>query len=168
MTDTLKSICEQCTHLNDPQLDFIPAEFPRQRETILRDLKELVSAASIELEKTVVILAGSILEAVLYSFIQSQETYIAGRRGAFTFKPEHGLANFINIFNGNFRDVLPGVALPDIVVDYRNLVHFNREINSAPKICVRGSREMLKILDTLLGELSQFGFPPGEQLAAPG
>jgi hypothetical protein len=157
MTDTLKSICEQCPHLNNPQLDFIPAKFPRHRETILRDLKELVAAASGELEKTVVILAGSILEGVLYSFIQSQENYIAELRGAFTFKPTDRLEGFINTFNGNLGKILPKVALPDSVVEYRNVVHFNREINGAHDICVRGSREMLRILDALLGELKQFG-----------
>jgi hypothetical protein len=131
MTDTLKSTCEQCPHLNNPQLDFIPDKFPRNRETILRDLQELVTAASLELEKTVVILSGSILEAILYSFIQSQESNIADRKGSFTFKPTSSLEGFINTFNGNFGKVLPGVALPDSVIEYRNVVHFDREINSA-------------------------------------
>jgi hypothetical protein len=159
MTDTLKSICEQCPHLNNPQLDFIPTKFPRHKETILRDLQELVIAASSELEKTVVILSGSILEAVLYSFIQAQQDYIVGFKGSFTFRPKDSLENFIRTFNGNFGKVLPGVALPDSVIDYRNVVHFNREINSAHDICVRGSREMLRILDALLGELEQFAGP---------
>jgi hypothetical protein len=159
MTDTLKSICEQCPHLNNPQLEFIAAEFPRQKETIRRDLRELVAAASIDLEKTVVILSGSILEAVLYSFIQSQESNIANRKGSFTFRPTASLEGFINTFNGNFGQILPRVELPDSVIEYRNVVHFNREINSAQDICVRGSREMLRILDALLGELEQFAGP---------
>jgi predicted component of type VI protein secretion system len=49
MTDTLKSICGQCPHLNNPQLDFIPEDLRRLKEIILRDLKELVSTASSEL-----------------------------------------------------------------------------------------------------------------------
>lgn len=159
MTDTLKSICEQCTNLNNPQLDFIPADLTRHRETILRDLKELVSAASTELEKTVVILAGSILEAVLYSFLQGQEAYIAGRRGTFTFDREQSLENYINIFNRWFRDILPNALLPNLVVGYRDLVHVNRELNSPPDVCARGPREMLRILNVLLGELSQFAGP---------
>ncbi|MGB7621954.1 MAG: hypothetical protein WBN92_06350 [Terriglobia bacterium] len=155
MTDTLKFICEQCIHLHNPQLEFIPAQFPRYREIILRDLRELVSAASTELEKTVVILAGSILEAILYGFIQGQEEFIAGRRGTFTLNPKHGLQGFVNIFNRYFGNVYPGVQLPDIVVNYRDLIHFNNEINNVPDICVRGSREMLRILNNLIGELSQ-------------
>ena len=165
MTDTLKSICEQCINLNNPQLDFIPAELTRHRETILRDLKELVSAASIELEKTVVILSGSILEAVLYTFIQGQEAYIKNLDGAFTFDPRATLQRFMNIFNRYFRRVLPSVVLRDIVADYRDLIHVNRELNSHPGICARGSREMLRILNALLGELSQFAGPlPEKQL----
>lgn len=88
MTDTLKSICEQCTYLNSPQLDFIPSELTRHKEIILRDLTELVSAASAGFEKATTILAGSILEAILYTFLKGQENYIAGRRGTFTFNPE--------------------------------------------------------------------------------
>ena len=160
MTDTLKSICEQCTHLNKPQLDFIPAEFVRHREAILRDLTELVSAASEEREKTVVILAGSILEAILYTFLRGQEAYIAKRRGTFTFDPNQSLESYVSIFNRWFRDVLPNVILPDFVVDYRDLVHINRELNSPPDICSRASRDMLRILDVLLEELSQFAGPP--------
>ena len=46
MTDTLRSICEQCIRLNNPQLDFIPEHLARQKEIIRRDLVELVSAAA--------------------------------------------------------------------------------------------------------------------------
>ncbi len=162
MTDTLKSICEQCTRLNNPQLDFIPAEFTRHREVILRDLGELVSAASEEHEKTVVILGGCILEAVLYSFLQGQEAYIADRRGTFTFDPNEGLKNYLSIFNRWFRDVLPNVILPDHAVDYRNLVHFNRELMSPPGICAGAARDILRILNGLLGELSEFAGPSGD------
>ncbi len=163
MTDTLKSICEQCTHLNKPQLDFIPAGFTRHREAILRDLTELVSAASEEHEKTVVILGGSILEAILYSFLQGQEAYIAKRRGTFTFNPNQNLENYISIFNRWFRDALPNVTLPDFVADYRDLVHINRELNSPPEICTRASRDLLRILDALLHELSEFAGSSNEQ-----
>jgi hypothetical protein len=153
MTDTLRSICEQSTHLNNPQLDFIPDNLPRHKEIILRNLKELIAAASAELEKTVVILAGSTLEAILYSFIQSQESYIAGRRGEFTFNPEHSLQNYVSIFNRWFRGQFPAAQLPDFIVDYRDLVHLNRELNSPPHICAEASRSMLNILNAFLGQL---------------
>lgn len=159
MTDTLRSICEQCTHLNQPQLEFISAQLTRHREIILRDLKELVSAATAGIDKTVVILGGSILEAVLYSFLQSQETYIAQRRGGFTFNPEHSLQNFVNVFNCWFLDILPNAEIPEFVVQYRDLVHINAELAFPPDICARASRDMLKILNRLLGELAQFGSP---------
>jgi len=159
MTDTLRSICEQSIQLNNPPLDFIPAGSTRHKEIILRDLKELVSAAFAEQEKTVVVLAGSILEAVLHGFIQGQASYIAARRGAFQFNPELGLEDYKNIFNRWFSDVLPGVVLPDYVADYRNLIHINRELNSPLDICSRASREMLRILESLLNEFSQFASP---------
>lgn len=69
MTDTLKSVSAQCVHLLRPQLDFIPEESPRHREIILRDLQELISAASLEQTKTVIVLAGCLFESVLYCFI---------------------------------------------------------------------------------------------------
>ncbi len=153
MTDTLRSICEQCTHLNNPQLDFIPDNLPRHKEIILRNLKELVSAASAELEKSVIILAGSTLEAILYSLIQSQETHIASRRGKFTFNPEQGLQDYVSIFNRWLRGQFPAAQLPDFIVDYRNLVHINRELNSPLHICAEASRSMLTILNAFLGEL---------------
>jgi len=68
MTDTLRSICEQCIRLNNPQLDFIPEHLARQKEIIRRNLVELVSAAAAGLEKAVTVLTGSILEAVLLHF----------------------------------------------------------------------------------------------------
>lgn len=160
MTDTLKSICDQCAHLKNPQLDFIPSDFARHREILTRDLRELMSAAAAENEKTVVILAGGILEAILYSFIQCQSEYIAERRGTFEFNPDHSLQNYLNIFNRWLNHLMPGVVLPDSVVDYRDLVHINREINSQPGACTGASREMLRIIDGLLGGLSELIAPP--------
>lgn len=162
MTDTLKSICEQCTHLHNPQLNFISVDLIRQREIIIRDIRELVSAASVELDKTVVVLAGCILESVLYSFLQGQKDYIAQRRGSFTFNPDQGLENYVNIFNRWFSDILPNTILPDLVIEYRNLIHINREVSSPPEICALASREMLRRLNVLMGELSMFAGPGGQ------
>ena len=156
MTDTLRSLCEQYFHLNNPPLDFLPQ---RHREIILRDLRELVSAASAELEKTVTIMGGSIIEAVLFSFLKDREEFIKERSGGFEFPPRVDLQNCVNIFNCWFRDLLPNVDLPNAVVDYRNLVHIEIELNSPPDICARASRDMLRILNTLLGELTQFVSP---------
>jgi len=159
MTDTLKSICDQCPHLKNPQFDFIPTNFVRHREILARDLRELISAAVAENEKSVVILAGGILEAILYSFIQGQSEYIAARRGTFEFNPDHSLQNYVNIFNRWLNHLTPSVVLPDSVVYYRDLVHMNHEINSQLGVCTLASREMLRILDSLLGGLSELVAP---------
>jgi hypothetical protein len=98
MTDTLKSICEQCIHLHNPQLDFISHQLQRQKDIILRDLCELVSVASLEHEKSVIVLAGGLLESVLYCFIQTETAQIAARHGSFTFNAEHNLDNYASIF----------------------------------------------------------------------
>jgi hypothetical protein len=153
MTDILKSICEQCVHLHNPQLEFIPEASQRQREIILRDLGELVSAASLEQAKSVIILAGCLFESVLYCFIQAQSAYIAARRGAFTFNPEHSLENYVSVFNRWFSVVL---TIPDIVVDYRHMVHINHELKYQPDICQAAAAEMLRLLDLLLGKLVQY------------
>jgi len=159
MTDTLKSICEQCAHLNSPRLDFIPAQLVRHRDIIIRGLRELVLATSSESEKTVVVLCGILLEAILYTFIWSQQSYIAQRRGSFTFYPEQSLSNYVSIFNRWFSDVLPNAVLPDFVIDYRAIVHINRELQFPPDICGVASRDFLRILDSFLGEISQFPAP---------
>jgi len=159
MTDTLKSICDQCSHLRNPRLDFIPPELTLHRKILYRDLRELVSAAEAENEKSVVILGGSILEAVLYVFIQCQTGYIVELRGAFEFNPDQSLKNYLDIFNRWLSRLLPSVVLPDYLVSYRDLVHINREISSRADICASASREMLRILDALLEGLSELATP---------
>jgi hypothetical protein len=105
----------------------------------------------------VTILAGCILESVLYTFISGQIAFINARRPTqFQFNREQGLDNFISIFNRYFRDVLPNASVPDIIIGYRDLVHINRELAFTQNICSRASRDMLRLLDNLLGELSQF------------
>jgi len=159
----LKSICDRCSHLSDPRLDFLPPEFALHREIILRDIRELIAAASAENEKTVVILAGCLIESVLYCFIQGQQEYISFRRGApFQFNPDHTLENYVGVFNRYFREVVPDVVLPDVVVQYRNLVHINREINSPSGICTSASREILRILDALLGGMAKLSEPESD------
>jgi len=155
MTDTLKSICEQCAHLREPQLEFIPRESQRQKDIILRDLRELVAAAANEQERSVVLLAGGLFEAVLYSFIQGQIEYITNRRGEFTFRPEHDLSNFVNIFNTWFSDLLR-MRIPDIVVAYRNTIHINRELEFDEDVCSRAARDLLRQLDVLLSALEGY------------
>jgi hypothetical protein len=157
MIDTLRSICEQCTHLNNPRLDFIPAKLRRHKEIILRDLRELVSVASSEHEKASVMLAGSVLEAILSSFLRGQETRIAERRGRFTFDPDLSLQNYLDIFNKWFGRDFPNLELPDMLVDYRNLVHFNRELSLPPDECRKAALALLRTLDALIGELAAYG-----------
>jgi hypothetical protein len=157
MTDTLRSICEQCTHLNNPRLDFIPTNLVRHKEIILRDLRELVSVASNEHEKACVMLAGSVLEAILFSFLQGQETQIAERRGGFTFDPDRSLQNYLDIFNRWFQSDFPNLQLPDMLVDYRDLVHFNRELSAPPGECGKAAQTLLRTLNALIGELAAYG-----------
>lgn len=152
MTDTLKSTCEQCIHLRSPGLEFLPENFQRQREIILRDLRELVSAASYDHKKTVVILSGCVFESLLFCFIQSQSDYIAARHGIpFTFNPEHSLSNYVNVFNRFFSGPLP---IPDVVVEYRDIIHINQELRHTSDVCQTAAPDMLKLLDDLLDRLS--------------
>ena len=158
MTDTLRSICEQSTHLNNPRLDFIPAKLIRHKEIILRDLRELVSVASNEHEKACVMLASSILEAILFTFLLWQEPQIAALRpGRFTFDPNQSLQNYLDIFNKWFGRDFPNLELPDVLVDYRNLVHFSQELNSPMEECGKAARTLLRTLDALIGELAAYG-----------
>jgi hypothetical protein len=102
-------------------------------------------------------LAGSVLEAILFSFLQGQETQIAARRGRFKFDPDQNLQNYLDIFNKWFGRDFPNLELPDILVDYRNLVHFNRELNLPPDECRKAALTLLRTLDALIGELAAYG-----------
>lgn len=160
MTDTLKSICEQCSRLSTPQLEFISAGAARHKEIIRRDLNELLIAASTELPRAVALLAGSLLESVLYSFLSGQETYIATIRGkAFNFDPNMSLQNYKEIFNKFFGRAIPGSGLPDLIVEYRDIIHINRELALPDDICSRASRDLVRILDKLLADLDGFTAP---------
>lgn len=163
MTDTLKSICEQCSQLSTSQLDFIPADPARHKEIIRRDLRELVIAASNELDRAVVLLAGSLAESILFSFLTGQKSYIeliSGRE--FAFPPKMSLQNCKQVFNAYFGGAIPGSKLPDIVVDYRNTIHINQELVFPEDISSRASRESLRILDKLLSDLASFAAPAVE------
>jgi hypothetical protein len=154
MTDTLKSICEQCNHLHSPQLEFLPERFAREKEIIVRDLAELVSAASMEKEKSVILLAGTIFEAVLFCFIQAQSDFISARRGyLFAFNPEQSLGNYVSIFNRYFSTLF---AIPDLIAGYRDIIHINRELQHAPNICRSAAPEMLRLLNALLEKLHDY------------
>ncbi len=157
MTSTLKSLFDQCAQLKNPRLEFLPADFGSHREIILRDLNELRAAALAGHEKTVVVLAGSLIEAVLYCFLQTQQEYISTRRGVeFQFNPGHTLEKYVRVFNRYFSDVVPNVPLPDVVVRYRNLVHIDCEIDSPSGTGTIASRELLQMLEGLLAGLAEF------------
>jgi hypothetical protein len=162
MTDTLRSTCEQCPYLNAPQLDFVPSTKTRHIEIIRRDLNELVFVSSSELPKAVVLLAGSLLETVLFCFLSGQETYITAIRGArFEFDPNMSLQNYKEIFNKYFRRAIPGSDLPDFIVSYRDTTHINKELALPTDTCARASRELLRVLDKLLSDLASFAGPEG-------
>ena len=157
MTDTLRSICEQCSRLSAPQLDFVPPASARHKEIIERDLRELVTAANNERDRSVVLLAGSLLESVLFSFLKGQETYISAIRGRpFVFDPNLSLQNYKEIFNRFFGRAIPGSELPDLIVEYRDTIHINRELAMPDDVCSRASRDLLRILDKLLSDLASF------------
>lgn len=102
-----------------------------------------------------VILAGCVFESILYVFIQAQIDYISIRRGgAFNFKPEDSLGNFISVFNKYFSSGPDDV--PDLVAKYRDMIHINRELNAPTDACRNASRDMLHHLNRLIGQLAAF------------
>jgi hypothetical protein len=130
----------------------------RHKEIILRDLRELVAVACSEHEKACVVLAGCILEAILFTFLQGHEKDAKLRRGeSFTFDPTRSLRYYLGIFNECFRKDFPNLQLSNEVVSYRDLVHINRELRAQPGDCRQGAITLLKTLDTLVGELSNYG-----------
>jgi hypothetical protein len=59
----------------------------------------------------------------------------------------------VNIFNAWFSDLL---RIPDIVVDYRNTIHINRELKFDNDVCSRAARDLLRQLDALFGALEGY------------
>jgi hypothetical protein len=159
MTDTLKSICEQCTHLNNPQLDFIPEDLQRYREILRRDVAELVQAASYGLQKSVVAVAGSLLEGLLYSYLKPRESlivvYRADRNKPFKVDPGESLQSYLNIFKRYFGSNFPSDMLPPEVARLRDLIHINREISSDPEFCRKAAPDLLLIVDAVLGQFAK-------------
>ena len=101
-----------------------------------------------------VILAGCVFESVLFSLIQNQLDYIAARRGApFLFDPDQSLGNYVSIYNKYFSDL---GALPDLVVEYRDIVHLNKELKFPSEMCRTAASDMLRLLDALLGSLGKW------------
>jgi hypothetical protein len=99
------------------------------------------------------------MESVLFTFIQTNQAVIVARRGRFTFDPEHSLQNYLSIFNRWFRREFPNLELADLIVEHRDLVHFNREVNLPVGQCRRAAVALLRTLDALLRELNSFGCP---------
>jgi len=162
MTDTLWSIYERCPRLQEPLLDFIPDELLQFRELIRRDLRELGAAASAQLEKTVAVLAGSVVEAVLYCFLQSQKEYLSAQiNKEFSVDPRRqGLPELVGVFNRFFAHRF--FKIPDIAITSRDLIHASREaleLSREPDVRGRAAREMLPLLDTLLSRFAEFAEP---------
>lgn len=162
MTDTLSSIYERCPRLQQPALDFIPDELLEFKQLIRRDLRELGVAASAQLEKAVAVLAGSVVEAILYCFLQSQRKYLSDQiQSEFSVDPRaQGLADFVRVFNRFFAHRF--FRIPDIAITSRDLIHAGREVlelSREPEICGRAAREMLPLLDTLLSRFAGFAEP---------
>jgi hypothetical protein len=103
-----------------------------------------------------VALGGSALEGILFGFLKGQESFISKRRGEpFALNPEESLRTFVNVFNRYFADQFPKGLLPDMVATYRDLIHPNREASSAPEILEEAARDMLRRLNSILGQLSE-------------
>ncbi len=123
---------------------------------MLRDLEELTYAASFELRKSTLALAGSIAEALLFTFLKAQESFISVRRGRpFVLDAGESLQTFVNVFNRYFTDRFPEDLLPDEVVSYRDLIHVNREVSSDPNVLKEAAPNMLRILNNLLDEFAK-------------
>jgi hypothetical protein len=120
-------------------------------------LRELLSVASSEHVKACVTLAGSIIEAVLLTFLLWQEARIAALKPGFTLDPTRGLRYYLGIFDDCFREDFPNLQFSNEVASFRDFVHINRELRAEPGECREGAITLLKKVDALVGELSNYG-----------
>ncbi len=69
------------------------------------------------------------------------------------FDPEHSLNNYVSVLNRYFSEL---VTIPDVVVEYRDIVHINQELKHPSDVCQTAAPEMLELLNALLGRLTEY------------
>lgn len=127
------------------------------RDILLRDLKECVIAIATGQAKNATIMAGSIIEALLYAKLaeKSIKSYVVPTRSGTTNKAlkDMALADLLFVAEQEKLITSNSIHLSHYVRDYRNFIHPAKEIRSTDNISQENVLIMWSILKRLINEL---------------
>lgn len=127
------------------------------RDILLRDLKECVIAIATGQNKNATIMAGSIIEALLYAKLTDKciTSYIISTRSGTTNKALKDMALADLLFVAEQEKLIKpnSIHLSHYVRDYRNFIHPAKEIRSTDNISQENVLIMWSILKRLINEL---------------
>lgn len=127
------------------------------RDILLRDLKECVIAIATGQTKNATIMAGSIIEALLYAKLTDKciTSYIISTRSGTTNKALKDMALADLLFVAEQEKLIKpnSIHLSHYVRDYRNFIHPAKEIRSTDNISQENVLIMWSILKRLINEL---------------
>ena len=127
------------------------------RDILLRDLKECVIAIATVQTKNATIMAGSIIEALLYAKLteKSMTSYVVPTRSGTANKAlkDMALADLLFVAEQEKLVTPNSIHLSHYVRDYRNFIHPAKEIRSTDNISQENVLIMWSILKRLINEL---------------
>lgn len=127
------------------------------RDILLRDLKECVIAIATGQAKNATIMAGSIIEALLYAKLteKSLTSYAVPTRSGTTNKAlrDMALADLLFVAEQERLITSNSIHLSHYVRDYRNFIHPAKEMRSSDNISQENVLIMWSILKRLINEL---------------
>lgn len=127
------------------------------RDILLRDLKECVIAIASGQAKNATIMAGSIIEALLYAKLteKSITSYVVPTRSGTTNKAlkDMALADLLFVAEQERLITSNSIHLSHYVRDYRNFIHPAKEMRSSDNISQENVLIMWSILKRLINEL---------------
>lgn len=127
------------------------------RDILLRDLKECVIAIATGQAKNATIMAGSIIEALLYAKLteKSITSYVVPTRSGTTNKAlqDMALADLLFVAEQERLIASNSIHLSHYVRDYRNFIHPAKEMRSSDSISQENVLIMWSILKRLINEL---------------
>ncbi len=149
--DLAPDVGESLAEVRQSALDFVSDQ--ALQAILRRDLEELVSAVSAGLDKSVAMLAGSIMEAVLVDVIDRRPDLAQGYMGKKKFPSDASIDKLVEIAVAeNLLDSL-ATSLVDSIKDYRDLIHPDRERRLRTKLDGATTASLLALLRLVLRSL---------------
>lgn len=146
-------IRESLAEIRQSALEFVSDD--SFQAILRRDLEELVSAVSANLNKSVAMLAGSIMEAVLVDIIGRRPDLAQSYMGKKKFPADASLDKLIEIAVAESLLDSLAMSLVSSIKDYRDLIHPDRERRERIKLDGATTASLLALLRLVLRSLHE-------------